>query len=90
MVKAIVRDPSIAGHARWTTNERAKASLSIEKSALRRVSVWPLLLLLTTIGLVVSFLQRTHGNRTSTMVTRTTTIRTTTNVSGQSGGGDSL
>ena len=43
---AIVRDPSIAGHDRWATNERAQASLSVENSALRRVSAWPLLLLL--------------------------------------------
>lgn len=87
MTKVIVRDPPISGHARWETNERAQANLSAEKSALRCVSAWPLRLLLTTTGLVQSFLQRTHGNRTSIMATRTTTIRTTTTTPGLSGGG---
>jgi len=76
MAKVIVRDPSIAGHARWETNERAQASLNVENSALRRVSAWPLRSLLKTIGLVPRTQQRTHGNRTSIMATRTTTIRT--------------
>ena len=73
---ATIRDPFISGHTRWETNEKAKASPTAELSAIGRVSVWPLRLLLTTTGLVLSTVQRTHGNRTSTMATRTTTIRT--------------
>lgn len=41
MAKVIVRVPSIAGRARWLTNERAFAGLSVELSALRRVSARP-------------------------------------------------
>jgi hypothetical protein len=40
-VKAVISVLSIAGHNRWFINERAKASLNAEYSALRRVSVWP-------------------------------------------------
>ncbi len=76
MIKVIVRDLSISGHARWETNERAKANLSVEKSALRCVSAWPLRLLLLITGPVLSFLLTTLANRTSIMATRTTTIRT--------------
>lgn len=76
MITVIVSDPSISGHARWETNERAQANLSVEKSALRCVSAWPLRLRLTITGLVLRILQRTHGNRTSITATRTTTIRT--------------
>lgn len=90
MATVIVRDPSIAGHDRWATNEKAKASLSMENSLLRRVSAWPMRLLLTITGLVPRILQRTRGNRTSTMATRTTTIRVTTNGFGLFGGGIKL
>jgi len=76
MATVIVRGPSISGHTRWETNERVKTNLSVENSALRCVSVWPLRLLLKTTGLVQSTLQHTHGNRTSIMAIRTTTIRT--------------
>ena len=86
MATVIIRDPYIAGRDRWATNERAKASLSVEHSALRRVSARPLRLLLTTTGLAQSTHQRTHGNRTSTMATRTTTIRTIATMFVPSGG----
>jgi len=87
MIKVIVRDPSISGHARWETNERAQANLGAEKSAPRYVSAWPLRLLLTTTGLAQSTRQRTHGNRTSITATRTTTIRTIQTMLEPSGGG---
>jgi hypothetical protein len=87
MTKVIVRDPSISGHARWETNERAQANLSVEKSALRCVSAWSLRLLLPIIGLVPSFRQRTRGNRTLIMAIRTTTTRTIRTVFAQFGDG---
>lgn len=90
MAKAIVRDPSIAGHDRWETNERAKASLSVENSVLRRVSAWPMRLLRTITGQVPRILQRTRGNRTSITGIRTTTIRITTTGFVLSGGGIQL
>jgi len=73
MTKVIFRDPHIAGRDRWETNERAKASLSVEHSALRRVSARPLRLLLTTTGLVQSTPLRAHGYRTSVVAPRATT-----------------
>lgn len=87
MTTVIARDPSISGHARWETNERAQANLGAEKSAPRCVSAWPLRLLLTTTGLVQRTLQRTHGNRTSITAIRTTTIRTIQTVFEQFGDG---
>lgn len=86
MVKAIIRDSLIAGRARWETNEKTKVSLNAEQSALSRVSARPLRSLLKTTGLVQSTRQRTLGNRTSTMATRTTTIRTIQTMLGVSGG----
>lgn len=85
MAKATVSDPFISGHNRWATNEKTKVSPTAELSATGRVSVWPLRSLLTTTGLVASSVQRTHGNRTSTMATRTTTIRTIQTTFGPSG-----
>jgi hypothetical protein len=76
MAKVIDRDLSISGHDRRETDEKAKASRKADFSVLRRVSACPLRLLLTTIGLVLRLQQRTHGNRTSIMATRTTTTRT--------------
>ena len=73
---ATIRDPFISGNNRWETNEKAKASPTAELSAIGRVSVWPLRLLLPATGLVLSTVQRTHGGRTSTMAARTTTVRT--------------
>jgi hypothetical protein len=87
MATAIFRDLSISGHDRWGTNERAKANLGVEKSALRCVSAWPLRSQRTIIGLVLRILQRTHGNRTSITAIRTTTIRTIQTVFEQFGGG---
>jgi len=87
MTKVIVRDPSISGHARWETNERAQASRCAENSAQCRVSVWPLRLLLPITGLVLRIQQRTLGNRTSTTAIRTTTIRTIQTGCVVSGGG---
>lgn len=76
IAKVINRDPFISDCARWETNERSKDSRILENSDMCRVSARSLRLLLTTTGLPVSTVQRTHGTRTSTMVTRTTTIRT--------------
>lgn len=87
MATVIVRDPSIAGHDRWATNERAKASLSMENSVLRRVSAWPMRLRLPITGLVPRILLQTRGNRTSITGIRTTTIRITTTGFGLFGGG---
>lgn len=87
MTTVIARDPSISGHARWETNERAQANLGVEKSALRCVSAWPLRSQRTIIGLVPRILQRTHGNRTSITAIRTTTIRPIHTVCEQFGGG---
>ncbi|OFX31035.1 MAG: hypothetical protein A2X08_18215 [Bacteroidetes bacterium GWA2_32_17] len=39
--------------------------------------MWLAVLLITTIGVPASTITTTHGNRTSTMAIRTTTIRTT-------------
>ncbi len=85
MATVIIRDPHIAGRDRWETNERAQASLSVDLSALRRVSARPLRSPLTTTGQAQRTQQRTHGNRTSTMATRTTTIRTLAAMFGLSG-----
>lgn len=90
MATVIVRDPSIAGHDRWETNERAKASLSMEKSVLRRVSAWPMRLLLTTIGRVQRIQLQMPGNRTSITAIRTTTIRITATMCVPSGDGPEL
>ncbi len=87
MTTVIVRDPSISGHARWETNERAQANLGVEKSALRCVSAWPLRSQRPIIGLALRILQRTHGNRTSITAIRTTTIRTIQTVFEQFGDG---
>ena len=87
MTKVIVRDPSISGHARWETNERAQASRCAENSVQCRVSVWPLRLLLTITGLVLRIQLRTLGNRTSITAIRTTTIRTIQTGYVVSGGG---
>ena len=90
MATVIVRDPFISGHDRWETNERAKASRSMENSVLCRVSAWPMRLLLPITGLVPRIQRRTRGNRTSTMATRTTPIRITTTGFGLFGGGIKL
>ena len=87
MAMVIVRDLSISGRDRWKFNERAKASPSLEKSKLCRVSARPKRSLLTITGLALRIQQRMPGNRTSITATRTTTIRITTNVSEPSGGG---
>ena len=85
MATVIVRDPFIAGHTRWETNERAKASLRVEKSSLRRVSVWPLRLLLPIIGPVPSFQLHSLGLISSVPAFRATTVGLAASVSGPSG-----
>lgn len=87
MTTVIPSDPSISGHARWVTNERAQANRGVEKSASRCVSAWPLRSQRTIIGLVLRILQRTLGNRTSITAIRTTTIRTIQTGFEQFGGG---
>ena len=76
MITVNFRDSSISDCNRWATNEKAKASPILEYSEIGRVSVQSLRLLLNSTGLVASSVRQTHGNRTSTMATRTTTIRT--------------
>jgi hypothetical protein len=87
MATAIFRDLSISGHDRWGTNERAKANLGVEKSALRCVSAWPLRSQRTIIGLVLRSLQRTHGFRASLTALRAPALRSIHSVFEQFGGG---
>ena len=90
MATVIISALSIAGHDRWATNERARASRNVETSVLRRVSAWPWRLPTTTSGLVRRTPQLTLGTRTLTLETRgtrTTTIRRMRTMCEPSGGG---
>lgn len=87
MTTVIARDPSISGHARWETNERAQANLGVEKSAPRCVSAWPLRSQRPVIGLVPRALLRALGGRASGPAVRPTPVRALRAVCGQFGGG---